>query len=90
MDERATCRGCNRVLIGRNYFFGGQAYIPRANGAAGENARVNYFGGWVCSRECDYRSSLELEGSMPGHQGQRTLSPNSPAARSIERNWSRS
>lgn len=89
LKDDASCRGCGRVLIGRNYCFGGRAYVPRADGCHGIEAKVNYYGGFVCSRSCDYRSSLELEESMPGHAGQRSLSPNSPAMRHIELNWDR-
>lgn len=89
MKDQATCRGCGRVLIGRNYCYGGDAYVPRPDGSnSGRRAKVNYYGGFVCSRDCDYRSALELEQSMPGHgYSQRSLSPNSPAAQRVESNW---
>jgi len=88
MKDEATCRGCNRKLFGRNYCYGGDAYIPRPDGTPGPRAKINYYGGYVCSRSCDYKSSLKLEQSMPGHgYSQRSLSPNSPAAQRVEANW---
>ena len=42
---------------------GKHAYNPKTN----EKCPVNYYGGYVCSRECDFSTSLELEQSMPGH-----------------------
>ncbi len=81
--ETAKCRGCRRVLIGKPYHMGGPAFIP---GPKHEQAKVNFYGGYVCSQDCDRRASLELEGTMPGHPyDQRTL--NGPAAEHLRRNW---
>lgn len=80
-ETNAVCRGCGLVLRGKPFYLGGHAYHPRTN----EQAKVNYFGGYVCSRECDYRASLEQESSMPGHGGQQRLSPE--VSRMIERRW---
>lgn len=78
----AECRGCKLRLRGRSYCYGGDAYHPRT----GERAKVNFYGGFVCSRECDYRASLELERTMPGHgYEQRILSGS--ALRSVILNW---
>lgn len=88
MIEEATCRGCNRKLIGRNYCYGGRAYVPREDGSAGAEAKTNYYGGFVCSRSCDFRSSLALEQDMTGHgYGQKTLGQS--AQRALENNWDR-
>lgn len=79
---KPRCRGCHRELIGRPYCAGGIARIPETM----VPAKSNYYGGWVCSRGCDYRASLELEQSMPGHgYGQQRL--DGPALRRIELNW---
>jgi len=59
----ATCRNCGLVLEGRDYRFGGEAYHPVTK----ERVKKNHYGGYVCSARCDYRASLDLEQSMPGH-----------------------
>lgn len=85
-EDRATCRHCSRVLIGRNYCYGGAAYIPDANGRPGRRAPANYYGGYVCSRDCDYRAALTLEQSMPGHgHGQKSISGD--PLRRVNSNW---
>lgn len=83
-DTQAVCRGCGRKLEGSPYWKGGRAAVW-VNGRYSHAAKANYYGGWVCSRSCDYRASLELEGSMPGHQGQRSL--DGPAMARINANW---
>ena len=81
-DEVAECRGCRRVLRGKPYWAGGSAYHPDT----GERAKVNHYGGFVCSRQCDFNASLRLEESMPGHgYGQTKLGCYAQAA--LERNW---
>ena len=86
MNEKAICRHCYRELIGRNYCYGGDAYIPNRDGSRGRRAPVNYYGGFVCSRECDFRAALALEQSMPGHgYSQKTL--NGPAMDRINSSW---
>ena len=62
-QETATCRGCGRKLDGKPFYMGGNARIPET----GKQAKKNFYGGYVCSYQCDFRSSLELEQSMPGH-----------------------
>lgn len=80
--EKATCRGCGKILKGKPYYMGGAAYDPKTN----EQCKVNHYGGYVCSEECDRRASLELERSMPGHGGgQRTIGQS--AQQSLNRNW---
>lgn len=88
MNEQATCRHCSKVLIGRNYCFGGVAYIPDAHGRPGKRAPINYYGGYVCSEQCDRATSLELEQSMPGHgRSQKRLG--SDAERRVNSNWNK-
>ena len=86
--ERATCRDCGRELDGDAYCYGGRAFVPRAPGshAPSKEAKINYYGGFVCSEACDYRASLSLEQSMPGH-GYQQQRLGSDAQRSLERNW---
>jgi hypothetical protein len=62
-EEKATCRGCGKELIGKPYFMGGGAYMPKTM----EPVKVNFYGGYVCSENCDRNASLELERTMPGH-----------------------
>lgn len=80
-DEKAVCRGCGLVLRGKPYYMGGYAYHPRT----GKQCLFSHFGGHLCSEECDRRSYLEQEQSMPGHQGQRTIDPNT--SRQIAAKW---
>lgn len=82
-EDVATCRGCGMVLVGKPYFKGGDAYHPRTK----ERCPVNHYGGFVCSPECDYKSSLRLEQEMPGHSASdRTLGCYAQA--SLDKNWS--
>ena len=62
-EEVAECRGCRKVLRGKPYYRGGNAYDIQT----GKEAKKCHYGGFVCSRECDFRACLELERSMPGH-----------------------
>ena len=81
-EETAECRGCRMKLRGKPYYMGGRAYHP----VTGAECKINYYGGFVCSRECDFRSSLELEQDMPGHgSGQTRLG--TYAAQSLRHNW---
>lgn len=81
-EETATCRGCGRKLIGKPYWAGGQAYHPETR----ERAKVNSYGGFVCSYRCDVKAALELEQSMPGHGiTQKALLPET--ARETYRRW---
>ena len=82
-EEKATCRNCGKELIGKPYYMGGGAYIKKRGVL--EAVPVNHYGGYVCSYACDYKASLELEQSMPGHQGQRELRGN--VLESVRRNW---
>lgn len=86
IEDRATCRNCSRVLIGRNYCYGGRAGIPGADGRYLREAPTNYYGGFVCSRSCDYRACLDLERSMPGHSwSQQSIDGRALAA--VNSNW---
>lgn len=80
--EVATCRHCRRELKGKPYYMGGPAYDPRTN----ERVPVNYYGGFVCSPECDYRASLALESDMPGAGRATRISQQAQAC--FNRNWS--
>lgn len=79
----AVCRGCGQALRGKPYHMGGDAYVPLDRG--GGRAKVNHYGGFVCSEGCDYRSALRLEQSMPGHMGQERLTP--PLSTRISERW---
>lgn len=81
-DETAVCRGCGKPLDGKPYRYGGRAFNPDTR----EQCPVNFYGGYVCSFDCDRRASLDLERTMPGHSyNETTLS--SQADQSLERNW---
>lgn len=82
--EGAECRHCGVKLIGKPYSMGGNAYLPPERGSW--QARVNHYGGFVCSERCDYEAALSLEQSMPGHgMRQKTLNPR--LAAKIRANW---
>lgn len=88
-DTTPVCRGCGRQLQGSPYFKGGRAYVPAdqpRHEFDRKPAKANYYGGWVCSRSCDIRASLELEQSMPGHGWTQTR-VGQEAARRIASNW---
>lgn len=72
-----------RKLDGKPYYVGGSAYHPETK----KLCKINHYGGFVCSRQCDERASLELEDSMPGHgyNPKRTLG--CYARESLRRNW---
>lgn len=81
-EPQAECRWCKRKLRGKPYYMGGSAFIPET----GEQAKVNHYGGFVCSQRCDYNASLDLEQSMPGHDWrQKTLG--TFAAQAHRKNW---
>lgn len=80
-DETAVCRGCGRTLRGKPYRYGGRAYVPETN----EQAKVNHFGGYVCSRDCDYRALLHHFQSMPGCGG--ATRPGQIEMEAFRRNW---
>lgn len=85
--EGAACRHCRRPLFGKDYCYGGRAWVPDTNSNFTYNeAKKNYYGGFVCSRSCDFRASLALEQSMPGH-GMSQKSLGQSAQRSLEANW---
>ena len=65
--ERATCRGCDRLLDGDAYMYGGRAYVPHDTPGPRREALACHYGGFVCSASCDYRACLSLEQTMPGH-----------------------
>ena len=77
----AECRGCGKVLRGTPYEYGGDAYDYET----GEKAKVNHYGGYVCSESCDRKASINLESSMPGGKPFRSLSQY--AKDSIRANW---
>lgn len=81
-EEKATCRGCGRELIGKPYYMGGNAYHPVTK----ELCKVNFYGGFVCGSACDWNASLELERTMPGHtHSQSSLS--TFAKSHYDKNW---
>lgn len=81
LKEVATCRGCGRSLIGEPYYKGQGALIPETM----EEAPVNFYGGYVCSYDCDYRTCLEMESSMPGAGSSKGLGSSSSAK--VKSNW---
>lgn len=82
-NEKATCRCCGKELVGKPYYMGGHAYIPETM----ERCKVNFYGGFVCSRLCDKQASLDLERTMPGHLPNK-MSISMPAQQHLKGNWS--
>jgi hypothetical protein len=80
-DTIAVCRHCGRELRGKAYHLGGRAYDPQT----GKQCPVNYFGGFVCSRSCDYNASLEQLSDMPGGRGVTSLTGDTLV--SVRMNW---
>ncbi|MCZ4270775.1 hypothetical protein [Maritalea porphyrae] len=86
MSEKATCRGCGRVLEGHPYHTGKSAWIMNHRKYGLIRAPSCHYGGHVCSERCDVKACRELEGSMPGYSGEpRRLSGN--LDREIARKW---
>jgi len=81
MNERAKCRGCGKQLVGEPYFKGKAAYDPETK----ERARINFYGGFVCSRSCDVQVCLDMSSSMPGAGHAEHL--NSLEREQVEINW---
>jgi hypothetical protein len=83
VEETAECRRCKRKLKGRPYYTGNlYAVVPGTM----QEARINYYGGFVCSRECDYYACLDLERTMPGHSLSKTTITSQARAK-VEQNW---
>ncbi len=73
------CRHCRSVLHKRSA--SSEAFVPGTT----DNAKRNYYGGWVCSRECDYKACIAMEVSWGARR--QSCCPNKPAMERIEFNW---
>jgi len=65
-DEQAECRWCRMKLRGQPYYTGKPAFHPRT----GKQVLTHYFGGFVCSAQCDVKifddmKSYGVWGSSP-------------------------
>lgn len=80
-EEVAQCRNCHMTLKGKPYYMGGDAYHPKTN----KKVPVNFYGGFVCSSDCDYRASIKMESSFPGAGEAEFLS--SQAISKYRNNW---
>ena len=69
MSDKATCRGCGRELDGAPYYTGKPAYFPET----GAPAVAHYFGGWVCSANCDIRVFDEMKHANVWNSTERQL-----------------
>lgn len=79
--EAAKCRGCGRQLIGKPYHLGGTAYDPET----GDRVPKNFYGGYVCSEQCDINVCLRMSSSIPGAGPAKWL--NSAEALKVRYNW---
>lgn len=83
-ETQAVCRGCGLKLRGSPSWKAGLAYHPDPKG----EVHCCHYGGWVCSRRCDIRACVELEGTMPGCGGVNSYERLSIYAKeSIKRHW---
>jgi hypothetical protein len=82
MSETNRCRHCGTELTGKPYYTG-NIYAKRVSD--GREARINFYGGFVCCEECDFRACIAQESSMPGAGVARR--PSQLAMRQISDNW---
>lgn len=80
LPNNAECRGCRKPL--RKSDSGGYCYDQKT----GKEAIWGHYGGWACSRDCEFRASLELERSMPGHNATQTRL-SCYAAEALRKHW---
>lgn len=80
-SDGAKCRYCKKELNGKPYYMGGKAYHP----ITGKECPVNHYGGYVCSKQCDYSASLEQLVDMPGCGS--SSKPTDSALSTIRHNW---
>ena len=73
---KEKCRGCGKILR-RDC----GVYDPDT----GERAKPNFYGGYVCNRNCDEKVCLAMSSSMPGAGPARLL--NSLEREQVDRNW---
>ena len=66
---------------GKPYYLGGSAYDPET----GEECRINHYGGYVCSENCDATVCLKVLRSMPGCDD--AAIPDPDAAKTLKQNW---
>lgn len=50
-----------------------------------KEAKQNFYGGWVCSPQCDRQACLDLKSDMPG--AGRATSLNSSEEKKMRSNW---
>ncbi len=78
MRDYYSCRGCGIKLC------------QSSNGACHPKTKRSvptcFYGGFVCSEQCDWKACLELERTMPGH-GWQQKEPGMIAMQHIKANW---
>lgn len=80
-EKKPKCRSYGRALLGSPYYTGKPAFHPETK----QQLPSNYYGGWVCSYECDRRASFEQESSFP--RAGKALSLSSGASQKLKINW---
>lgn len=75
--DKSYCRGCDRQMETTS------EGTPLAQD--GNRAPRNYFGGYVCSHQCDRNACLRMLSSMPGAGLAKHLDSGTRA--SVESNW---
>lgn len=70
-EKTAECRGCGMKLVGKPFHMGGQARHPITNALC----HVSFWGGFVCSDECDRESDMRQKASIDDHYCQRFPDP---------------
>lgn len=76
-NKEIECRHCGKALK--------RTTSGACNPDTGEEARQNHYGGWVCSRRCDYNECLDMTSSVPGAGG--ATRPSVYAQKQIDNNW---
>lgn len=77
-NEIHQCRNCKTLI---SLSSTGYAEVVSTK----KKAKWNWYGGWVCSRNCDEKASMDLQSSMP-HAGV-CKSLTGATAESVKRNW---
>lgn len=72
------CRNCRKEIHESHTAY---AYDPVTK----KPAKWNFYGGWVCSEQCDKQACLDMESSFPG--AGRATSLSSCAKQQVDKNW---
>lgn len=63
LPDKAECRGCGMELKGTPYYQGRPAYHPKT----GNQCNVSFWGGFICSDNCDRITDARMKTSIDNH-----------------------